>query len=81
MHARACVTRQEGGEKELFFKNQDCETTVELNSKRRVKRSHVTFSGSEGVLKAQTEPFSVLMSRAFSASFPRARSCRVSGAG
>ncbi len=29
-----------------------------------VKRSHVTFSGSEGVLKAQKEPFSVLVSRA-----------------
>ncbi len=43
---------------------------------RGVKRSHVNFFGSEGVLKAQTQPFPVLVSRApFSASFPSERSC------
>ena len=57
----------------LLTTTQDGERTVELNSNRGVKRSHVKFFGSEGVLKAQAEPFSVLLSRAlFSAVPPRA---------
>ena len=43
---------------------KDTETNADSNFKCGPKWSHVNFFGSEGVLKAQAEPFPVLLSRA-----------------
>ena len=62
-------------------KNQDTETNADSNFKCGPKRSHVNFFGSEGVLKAQAEPFPVLLSRAlFSAVPPRATAAAAAAA-